>query len=284
MSVLNGIISGYSRMRGNMNITLVCIGIIFLLVISVSSAGCIKYIQNKSSNENGTQTVSGVPKTQLPPGDILGGNLTNMSGSVTPQPGSIEVDEVDPGPYVTPDLYRLPYRDLGNMTSGGPFRVTRIPQSAKHIVLRSNSTAFSLVAVQAPIVIDFIFSPNFDNPDQTGDTSRSYPPKGKNAGGEVDWANTRILSGSYAFVYPNAEISVIDALTNETVAKEGYAGIYSSEKMKRVTLYRDGSYIVTLAGDYVTADMRISTGSAPVKTTPVPPSPTMSGGEDEEDW
>jgi hypothetical protein len=283
-------------MRKYMNTAPVSIGIILLLLVLVCSAGCIKQIQNYTGGINGTQsessefTVIDPVSSQAgdPPGNSMGGS---SSVAVTTPPGYIEVNEINPEPYVTSDPYKLPYRDLRNLSSGEPQRVVRIPQFMKKIVLRSNSTAFSVTVPQAPLIIDLTFSPLFESPDLTGpdltvDTSRKYPPH-KGEGGSEDEDEDeehRELSGAYAFVYPQAEISIIDATTNETVAREGYGGIYSSDKKKKIMLYHAGSYIVTLKGDFIDSDLKITTGSAVVRTTIVTPSNTISEDEWEEDW
>lgn len=278
-----------------MNTAPVSIGIIILLLVLVSSAGCIKQFQNYTGGINGTPSESSEftvidpvsSQEGNPPGNSMGGS---PSVAVTTPPGYIEVDEINPDPYVTSDPYRLPYRDLRNLSSSEPLRVVRIPQFMKKIVLRSNSTAFSVTVPQAPLVIDLTFSPLFESPDLTGpgltvDTSRKYPPhKGEGESGEEEEEEHRVLSGAFAFVYPQAEITVIDDITNETVAREGYGGIYSSDKNKKITLYHDGSYIVTLKGDFIDTDLKITTGSAVVRTPVVTPTNTISEDEWEEDW
>ena len=278
-----------------MNTAPVSIGIILLLLVLVSSAGCIKQFQNYTGAINGTSSESSEFTVIDPISSQVGNPPGNSKGSspsvaVTTPPGYIEVDEINPDPYVTFDPYRLPYRDLRNRSSDEPLRVVRIPQFMKKIVLRSNSTAFSVTVPQAPLVIDLTFSPLFESPDLTGpgltvDTSRKYPPhKGEGGSGEDDEDEEhRVLSGAFAFVYPQAEISIIDAITNETVAREGYGGIYSSDKNKKITLYHDGSFIVTLKGDFIDTTMVITTGSAAVKTTAPTPTP-VSEDEWEEDW
>jgi hypothetical protein len=281
------VISGFTKMKKNMNVALVRVGIIFLILMFVSSTGCIKHFQNNNSGETERFSLSpgSAPiDTQSPSGDVPRSDPPSVtpSSAITTPPGYIEVDDVDPNLYVTPDPYKLPYRNLSNSTSGEPFRVPRIPQFTRSFTLRSNTTAIRVNVTQAPLIIDLTFSPFFENPDQTGDTSRSYPSDDEEESdsdeGDSEGAS-RDLSGSYAFVYPYAEISVIDTLTNETVAKEGYGGIYSSGTKKSITLYRGGSFIVTLTGDFVETDMTITTGSAAVKTTVPTPIPII-----EEEW
>jgi hypothetical protein len=278
------VISGFTKMKENMNIALVRVGIIFLILMFVSSAGCIRHFQNNNSGETEgfSLSVGSAIETQSLSGDIPHSNPPSISSSVaiTTPPEYIEVADVDPNLYVTPDPYRLPYRDHGNWTAIDSSRVPKIPQFTKSFTLRSNSSAIRVNVTQGPLIIDLTFSPFFENPDQTGDTSKSYPSDDEEeSDDESDEGPSRVLSGTFAFVYPYAEISVIDAITNETVAKEGYGGIYSSGTKNSITIYREGSFIVTLTGDFVKTDMKITTGSAAIKTTVPTPTPII-----EEEW
>jgi hypothetical protein len=217
-------------------------GTILLLLAVVLSAGCIKYLPIGNAGANGTHPESpdsvaiDIPATS---GTVSSGNSSVVPSAVAATPSEkLEVVEVDPELYITPDPYRLPYRDHGNWTTVDASRIPKTPEFTKHIILRSNSTAFSVNVTKGPLVIDLTFSPQFTNPDMTS------------------------LEGTNSFVSSNAEVTVINSMTNVTVATEGYNWVYSTEDHKKITVYSDGSYIITLTGNFIDVTMAIITGSA----------------------
>nr|WP_320160194.1 hypothetical protein [uncultured Methanoregula sp.] len=238
-------------MKNNVNAALVGTGIIVLLLIFVFSAGCIKYLPTSNGGDKGTTIVS----SELPRNNVLSppGNASfNQSPVVTPaavvtihSPG-FHVNEVDPMPYVTQDPYKIPYRDLGNWSAGETARGQRTPQFSKKIILRSNSTAFQVNVTKGPLVIDLTCTPKFSTPDQTA------------------------INGQNSFVFSNAEVTVIDEISKAALAKDGYGGVYSSDLHKKITIYREGSFIVTLTGNFIDIDMAIITGSAPEQVPATP--------------
>lgn len=230
-------------MKKKMNSTLARIGIVFLLIVFVSVTGCIKYLPIGTAGTNDTHAVSQDPattNTASPSGNVPSVNSTAVPSFIaTTPPDNLDVADVDPYPYITPDPYRLPYRDHGNWTTGEVNRVPKIPQFTKEIILRSNSTAFRVNVTKGPLVVNLTFSPQFIDPDHTS------------------------LDGTNSFVSSNAEVTVYDAITHITVGKEGYNGIYSSDADKKITIYRDGSFIITLTGNFIDVKLAISTGSVP---------------------
>jgi len=60
---------------------------------------------------------------------------------------------------------------------------------------------------------------------------------------------------------------VYDTIANVTVEREGFNGVYSSESEKKITIYDDGSYVITLTGNFIDVKMAIITGTAPEPTT-----------------
>jgi hypothetical protein len=264
------------------------IGILFLILICVSSAGCIKQVQGAFGGDTGLQTTSPVPGPAeiSPPSEVIAdkGNFTITPTVVTPTPLPVfHVDEVNPQPYITPDPYRLPYRDFSNRTGNASDTSVRIPQFTRNLVLRSNSTAFRVNVIQAPFIIDLTFSPLFDNPDQTGDSGSSYPSDDEESSDESSDGGSGELSGEKSFVYSNAEIIIINTFTNETVATEGYGGIYSSDTEKTIRIYQEGPYIVALTGNFIDVNLKITTSSPELPATPVPYSYATSP-EEEENW
>jgi hypothetical protein len=234
--------------------------VLFLgLGFCLSSAGCIKQVQHYTSGYNGSQTESSgsrlIPALS-PTADIpvsAAPAVPSESGAL-PYRENFRVEEVDPIVYITPDPYRLPYREHGSWTTREPDRVPKIPQFTKKIILRSNSTAFRVNVTKGPLVIDLTYCPLHPNPDNTHAGSK----KSEETGDTEDYGVS-----TNSFVFSNAEITVIDEIAGGApVAKEGYNGIYSSDLYKQITVYREGSFVITLTGNFIDVDMAIITGSA----------------------
>jgi len=212
----------------------------------------------------GTQTVSSAPpltSTLSPSGNDSLSKSPAISPPVvvTTPPGYIEVDEVDPEPYVTPDPYKLPYRDHGNWTTGEPDRIPRIPQFTKSYFLRSNSTAVRVNVTKGPLVIDLTFRPQWTDPDHTG------------IGSTVDEeGNVTPGTSVNSFVYSTAVVTVYSEGSRAIVEQDGYGKEFSVDTEKKITLYHEGSYVITLTGNFIDVNMAIITGSAlePVTTGP----------------
>jgi len=257
-------------------------GIILLLVLFVFSTGCINSVQTVLSEKEadaGMGSPSGYenfPGMDLPADPSGSGALDRVPVTATPSPArTLVVKEVSPDPYVTSDPYRLPYRDHGTWSTVDIARIPRIPEYSKEFILRSNTTAIRVDVAEGPLVLDLTFSPLFDKPDQTADTGSSYPSEDADDEEEEDsggasGGGTGLRTGPASFVYPYGEVTVIDIVTNATVAKEGYGCTYSSDKGKTMKVYKDGSFIVTLSGQFIDIKIKITTGSAPVVTTRVP--------------
>jgi hypothetical protein len=262
-------------MNENMNTALARAGIILALLLLVLSAGCIRHLPLGSGADTVTPEATPLPSpapSASSPGTGISNQtaVPNVSVAVSPAPVTIRLAEVDPGPYVTPDPYGIPYRDHGNWSTGEPDRIPRIPEFTKQIILRSNTTAFHLNVTRGPLVIDLTYHPRFSNPDQTtldslvaGDSETSGSTETSS-----DGRNYGVAMNS--FVFSNAEISVIDEISGATVEKEGFGGIYSTDLEKRMTVYREGPFIITLKGDNIDVTMAIITGSAREVETPAP--------------
>jgi len=274
-------------MKINMKKTITGLGLVFLIILFIASAGCIKQVQGVFNGDSGSETGSTMPvstETNIPSESISDNTMPTLTPTtVTPTPlPFFRVDEVDPYPYITPDPYRLPYRNFSNQTGNATDRSVKIPQFSRTIILRSNATAFWVNVTKGPFVIDLTFSPLFDIPDQTGDTGSSYPSDDDEDSEESSGESSGKLSGSKSYVYSNAEILVINAYTNETTAAEGYGGIYSSDIEKTIKIYKESPYIVALKGNFIDVDIKITTSSPELPATLAPD--TNTPYMEEEDW
>lgn len=255
------------------------IGLIVLLVFLVASAGCIRTVQSAVSG-------GGAPAETPLPGAATAGPVTwdlvpadaPDDGSLAPaEPGpEFEADVVSPDPYITPDPYRLPYRDLQNRSESDlwvPYTVKRIPQFSKTFVLRSNSTAIRVNVTRGPLEIHLNFDPQFTDPDH------SKIGRVETGGDEENSEVSGVQMSS--FVYSNAEVNVINAESNGMVTRDGYNGIYSSDTKKVITIYREGPYVITLSGNFIDVGVKIFTGTAPQVTPEPTPAPEYDDWEEE---
>jgi len=265
------------------------LGIVFLVVLLLGSAGCVKQVQTAISGDSGPEATSPLsgPSVPIAPSEGISDSTIPAPAPtiVTPTPlPHFRVEEVDPYPYITPDPYRLPYRDFSNRTGNVSDKSGRRPQFSRTFVLRSNATALQVNVTKGPLIIDLVFSPLFDIPDQTGDTGSSYPSEDEEDSEETSQGEDSSggLSGSKSFVYSNAEVLVINTHTNETSATEGYGGIYSSDKTKTLKIYKEGPYTITLTGNFIDVLIAITTSSQELPATAAPRSNIQYA--DEEDW
>jgi hypothetical protein len=266
-----------------MNTVITRIGIIFLILIFVASAGCIKYLPVSSGDKEQSDS-SVLPATTAIPPAVPVSSVQSPAVSppviVTTPSDYLRVDEVDPGPYVTPDPYRIPYRNHGNWTTGEPDRAPRISQFTKNVILRSNTTAFQVNVTKGPLVIDLTYHPLFTDPDNTGlgSTDQGLPNSCNFEDASSDCLVNSGTSGgdsvsTNSFVFSHADVRVFDKNTGGApVEEEGYGGVYSSDLHKQIIIYREGPYIITISGNYIDVTMAIITGSAQVPATTAPDS------------
>ncbi len=97
--------------------------------------------------------------------------------------------------------------------------------------LKYNSFAFLVDVVKPPFVIAYTVTPT---------TSDPY----------------YLNNPHYCFM----TITVRDPTTMDVIATEGYGRIYSTDSSKHITLYRSGSYHVTIYGNMVRANVKIQAG------------------------
>jgi hypothetical protein len=191
------------------------------------------------------------------PRDYENGGESGYLPTSEPSPTvTFVVEEVSAIPYVTQNPYLLPYRDHGNWSTVEALRIEKIPQYSKSFVLRSNVTAVRVLVPQAPLVIDLTFNPCWSNPDQTTGASGS-------------------------FVHSKALVTVHKENSSAILEQEGYGSEYSTDKEKRITLYREGTFIITLSGDFMDVKMEVTSGAGADKPLVTVPVTNPFDGEDE---
>lgn len=249
---------------------------ILLILMVVFTAGCIKSAQNVLGDNHG-ETISGDASSHPDPSVMVSLNTASPDAippRVTPTPATaLTVDEVSPAPYITPDPYRLPYRDHGKWSTAEPVRSVKYPQFIKTYILRSNSTAVRVNVTQAPLVINLTYSPQWDNPDHTNIGSAISDDGSENTGVKMN-----------SFVYSTAVVTVYNEGSCSIVEQDGYGKGYATDLARKITIYREGTYVITLSGDFINVNMAITTGAGAEK----PPVNLIAAGKvpapDEEGW
>lgn len=266
-----------TKMKIRINNGVVLTGCILLILMFVLTTGCINSAQKVFGGESRGE-ISAIVTSSNPDLSGLDSGTTESPNTLlhlaTPAPApSLAVDEVSPAPYLTPDPYRLPYRDHGTWSTAEPVRAVKYPQFIKTYILRSNSTAVRVNVTQAPLVINLTYSPQWDNPDHTSVSSSVNEDGSVRPGVSVN-----------SFVYPTAVVSVYNEGSRSVIEQDGYGKGYSTDLAKKITIYREGTYIITLSGDFINVNMAITTGAGaekpPVNQRPSGTAPSA----DEEGW
>jgi len=263
-----------------------CITLAFalLLVVIVSSAGCINMI-TKSTEGGNSVTSAGTP--------TLVENLSTPAPAVqqpVPQLTPVKSDVVvEVTPFTTPNPYPIIHGVRINSTPQYAF-LYRQPEFTKTYTLSGNAVGLLVNVAQGPLYIRYIVKPKYDclkDPDSCRGTV--LVPVNR----------------------PYLTITVRDNQTQQIIAKDGYAreyssdtgnyhitmtvesedpteaGSYESEPGPRyIPVYKEGQFQITMEGNYLDVTLSVITGASPdlltaqeksASTTPIPAS-------DSDDW
>jgi len=212
--------------------------------------------RSAASSPSGLAKVSPSPVQNLPPWMARYGNGTGAAGSVrtpalaTPLSSSpSSPDLVAPAlPELPPDPYPVQHAIQAHI-SPEPLHRVRIAEFRQTYVLRGNSTGLvvNATALKGPLWIYFDVEPLYDCI-ENAESCRGDEKK--------------------TISRPYFTLTVRDNRTRETIAEDGYGGIYSSQKTNRtIQIYREGWYHLTLSGNSVDVTLAIATGAAPVVNT-----------------
>jgi hypothetical protein len=271
-----------------------CITLTILLVLLVSSAGCINMI--KKSTEGGNT----VTPTDTPP--VAENNTENSSTSapaiqqpvpqLTPMKSNVVVEVT---PYTTPDPYPIIQGVRINSTPQYDF-LYRQPEFSKTYTLSGNAVGLLVNVVQGPLYIVYTVHPKYDclnDPDSCRGTVL------------VPVNN------------PYMTITVRDNQTKDIVAEDGYAREYSSDlgnypttpsdnsveptvtngystsdtlttvsepSPRYIPIYKEGQFQITVEGDYLDVTISIITGASPDLLTAQEKSASTTPTPDSDDW
>jgi hypothetical protein len=246
------------------------IGIIFLLLIAATmfSCGCIKKVQNLTESAEVSATAIPASGTNATLTDNTPSGGTSGSADLAPvaqmTPAKSEI-ATEVAPYLTPDPYPIIHGLRINETRQYSF-LYRMPEYQKIYTMGGNANGLLVNVVEGPLYIVYLIEPQndciTDPEDCRGDMSKPVQR-------------------------PYLTITVRDNQTKEIVAEDGYGGMYSSdighykvkvEEIKAdgstetnefypgpryIAIYKEGTYHITLDGNYLDVGLSIITGASP---------------------
>lgn len=265
------------------------IALMLILMIFVLASGCINYIPGLTS-EDGEGAGMTDPENPydfneedlMHAPSIPGGDSSAApAAGITPIKSDLVIEVM---PIVTPDPYPVLHGTRINETLQSS-RLDRISEFEKTYVLRGNATGLLVNVVEGPLYIAFEVKPMFD--------CLASPTSCR---GNMENPVQR----------PYMTITVRDNATHEIIAKDGYAREFSSDTgnyqinieseegsststpgPRYIIIYKEGTFHITLEGNYLDVNIRVATGASPTTqelvvsgaaTAPAPSTP------EEEEW
>jgi hypothetical protein len=260
---------------------LIYLVLMFLLVLLISSSGCIKLAQNALGGEKTISTDAPAPSPDIPVGSMtVVPQRESPTHSVEAPAPNITDSVTEFTPKQTPSEYVIQH---GTRINGTPLNylsfLNRTPDFTRTYTLDGYPVGLLVNVTQGPLYVVFTVSPENDclkNPDACRGST------------------TVPVSRS------SMTITVVDNQTNETVAEDGYGGMFSSDTGKYsndcsssqgtvsntysqpsndndnvcqqpgpryIPVYGCGQYQIILDGSYLDVTVSIITGSSSIPVT-----------------
>lgn len=273
-----------------------CTGILLILVVLTTfSGGCVNMLMSPGTgspytgNSLGQDNPENPDKSLMPEVSPSAGGFYPAIAEVTPVKSEI-VTEV--APFLTPDPYPILHGTRINETPQYSF-LDREPEFEKIYAFGGNATGLLVNVIEGPLYLVYTVNPQNDclrNPDSCR--------------GSLDKPVQR----------PYLTITVRDNETGEIIAEDGYGREYSSDigsysisissensegetetitqepGPRRIVIYREGTFHITMEGNYLDIDLSIITGASPdpLEVTSEKgsgaPSATPTINPEEEEW
>lgn len=233
--------------------------VFLLLVAAVTSAGCIRLIQQSSGTGDPADTdvlqKSGLPQAAVTqPGP--GVQAAPVQDPALSDKGIMVASVSEAAPILIPELYPSLHATRLNQTGNPPSRVPA-PFFKKTYPMRGNATGLIVMAPQGPLVIMFDVRPVADCIEDP-----------KSCRGDTIKPVNR----------PYFTLTVRDHETNGIVAEDGYGREFSSEKSNRtLKVYRDGRFHLTLTGNFLDVTLAVAAGGAQNRTAASVPASVTPG-------
>jgi hypothetical protein len=246
----------------NIRIKSICIhiGILFLILICVSSAGCIKQVQGhlgqsgnptESDNELVPATVQ-VLESDKPAGPVK--EVDTQVTTTTQLPSSAStIDPIYPAEH---------FRTIRNLTEKNGENVTlptqnawssRTPLYTLHYSPRYDASAILVNVTHGPLVIIFKATPKINDPRVSfaDVTVRELPGKGIVAEERIDH-------------YPSSTSSGDESDSDGGTVSSSGPRDFGESNQKQIVIYKESSYHINVYGNQVDVDMAVYTGDSPV--------------------
>jgi hypothetical protein len=253
-----------------------------LIVLLVSSAGCINMIKKFTEGGNAVTPTDAPPDTEN--SSTSAPAIQQPVPQLTPMKSDVVVEVT---PYTTPDPYPIIHGVRINATPQYAF-LYRQPEFTKTYTLSGNAVGLLVNVVQGPLFIKYTVTPKYDclkDPESCRGTVL------------VPVNN------------PYMTITIRDNQTREIVAEDGYgrefssdtgnyhftttvesaesteAGTYESEPGPRyIPVYREGQFQITIQGSYLDVTVSVITGASPDLLTAQEKSASTTPTPDSNDW
>jgi hypothetical protein len=227
-----------TKMKISMKNFPIYLGIFFLILFCVSSAGCIKLI-HKNSDQSAAQVSSDNPSAT--PIKVSGSSSPQITTSVVSSDQQANmVDVVDP---ILPDDYYQTVRNLSGKngeTPQVPLRSSyndRTPVYHLQYSPQFNATAIKVNVTHGPLVINFKATPKINDPRISFAivTVRELPSKAVVAEERID-------------NYPRQD---------DTSSEE------NSKNEKQIEIFKEGLYHINVYGNQIDTDVKVFTSDSP---------------------
>jgi hypothetical protein len=242
-------------MKISKNTALGRIGIIFLVLLFVSSAGCIRQVQNTlSPSGSGQDAVTTAPMSpvQTPVSVSTGTAAVSSPGITVPETPAPSTASIAVPIY--PDDWNRDVRNLSGRDGGSVTLPTenawssRLPLYTLNVAPNYDARAIEVNVTHGPLVIIFSATPQIQDPriSFADVTVRELPSKEIVAEERIDH-------------FPQADMSS----TTRTVESGG-------PDEKQIVIFREGAYHINVDGNQVSINLAVYTGDSPVVATAAP--------------
>jgi hypothetical protein len=242
--------------------------LLVLVILASVSGGCVNKILKTdpdteppavSDTPDPTQMTGSSGDAPVPPG------IANQEpvAQMTPVKSDI-VTEV--APIVTPDPYPILHGTRINATPFYRF-IDRQPEFEKTYILRGNATGLLVNVVEGPLYIVYTVKPQNDcllNPDSCrGDMEKPVQRPYLTITVRDNETHDIIAEDGYGREY-SSDIGTYSISITTTSSEDGETTTTSSEPgPRRIVVYKEGVFHVTMEGNYLDVDLSIITGSSP---------------------
>jgi len=238
-----------------------------LIVLLISSAGCIRIAENALGGEKSGST----DNVTTSPGVTAGSSATIPQSEFTPPPDNVPTPQITDSiveffPQPTPDPYPIIHGVRINATPQYSF-LTRTPEFTKTYTMKGYPVGILLNVTQGPLYIEYTINPKYDclnDPESCRGTVLVPVNRPYMTITVRDNQTQQIVAGDgYAREY-SSDTGNYQYTNTVASADSTEAGTYTSEPEPRyIAIYREGQFQIIMDGDYLDVTLSIVTGDPP---------------------